>query len=116
MPVLDPFSAASRPIIAFDALPKNPLQFGDTWQSVTRLPKKQYADQLPSDLPEPLYGHRRVSSVSSNFSVAKVGSDEWMKDKVAECLDKASRVLDFSYVASGRADAGARGCKCCHRE
>lgn len=109
MPLLDPFSAASRPIIAFDALPSQPLRFGETLQihaQVTRRPKgagREYADQLPSDLPEPLYGHRRVSSVSSLRSdlaaIALSGSDEWMKEKVAECLDKASRVLDFSYVA-----------------
>ena len=113
MPLIDPFSAASRPIIAFDALPSNPLQFGETLQprdenvhaSVKRLAretiqKRQYADQLPSDLPEPLYGHRRAGSVSSlrsDFShMALSGTDEWMKEKVAECLDKASRVLDFS--------------------
>lgn len=86
MPALDPLSAASRP---FDQLPS---------VSHGQRPPRHYIDQLPNDLPEPLYGHRRVSSVSqSEFSaVAVTGSDEWMKDKVAECLDKASCILDFT--------------------
>lgn len=94
---------------------------------ITRLPKgkakpaREYAEPLPTDFPEPLYGHRRVSSVTSlraglaGVSLAtgdvhaesgsksaatelEVGSDEWMKVQVAKCMDAASRVLDFRCV------------------
>lgn len=146
MPVLDPFSAASRPFLSSSLSPSNytrpaetlyavdvnipaaPPHHGKETQEdhahVIRRPReeikrqRQYAEPLPKDFPEPLYGHRRAGSVASlqsdldaikldasakdplrsatvNVGEQVVGSDEWMKTQVARCLDAASRVLDF---------------------
>jgi hypothetical protein len=115
MPALDPFSASSRPMLAFDALPKQPLRFADTLHSIDqntpRPPKPKRDEHHHKIYPIPAYTHTRTGSSSSDADIRVdhssqrhpvVGSDEWMSAEVARCVDRADGTLDLKYVSSRR--------------
>ncbi|OCF44840.1 hypothetical protein I317_01329 [Kwoniella heveanensis CBS 569] len=123
--VLDPFSAASKPWIPPDShQPKRPLPFAQTPEHFStpalsvKLPKPRLnkeKDGFPTQYPEPPYSHSRTASAASITTVNQlgagldllgfaspggrvkdVGSDEWMTDKVAECVDAAKGDLTIT--------------------
>lgn len=125
MPALDPFSALSRPMLSFDALPSRPLQFAETLHPIdlnsvelalpVRLPKPLRArEAFPKQYPVPPYNHSR--SVSASLVVRRdltdisfrpvvdgediVGNDEWMQAQVARCVDLATGDLDIRCAFS----------------
>jgi len=117
MPALDPFSASSRPMLSFDTLPKQPLEFAATLHSIDlnapRLPKPKRHTDLPSKAyPLPVYSHSRHPSTApcqdnkdnsqhrhTRRRSIEVGSDEWMSAEVARCVDCANGTLDLKLVA-----------------
>ncbi|KAK1921774.1 hypothetical protein DB88DRAFT_499170 [Papiliotrema laurentii] len=113
MPALDPFSASSRPMIPFDSLPSKPLPFAATLQPIdqnadaSKLPKpKRRPEQFPQKYPLPAYAHSRHSSfdvrelgfVLDQPAADVVGSDEWMKKRVNECVDSAKGELHIKEL------------------
>lgn len=112
MPVFDPFSAASKPMPDWDAMPSKPLPFAATLHALDinampapgqshRLPRPLRQDEFPKAFPTPAYGHARHGSVSAappspSSHVAIVGSDQWWKQKVGQCVDNANGDLVVS--------------------
>lgn len=119
MGVLHPFSAASKPIQDWDALPSRPLPFAATLLSSETTSKsptlsspikpprpRRYTYEESDDLGELL--NQRCSSPTSPKDLAgrgisspstlrtAVGSDEWMQMKVAHCVDNAKCDLELS--------------------
>lgn len=116
MGLIDPFSAASKPMPDWEAIPSRPLPFAATLHALDlnaphtpRLPRpiRDDRDELPKEFPTPAYSHSRYGdrstsrplaygsslSPSRSLSKSKPGSDEWMERKVAECLDNAKGTL-----------------------
>ncbi|WRT64563.1 uncharacterized protein IL334_001495 [Kwoniella shivajii] len=115
--VADPFSAASKPFIPPDSFPSRPLPFAATLDDpssssiVHKLPKpKLHKEGVPSSFPSPIYSHSRQASSASISTTAgqlaagldllglsspgagkvrDIGSDEWMMEMVAKCVDAA---------------------------
>ncbi len=111
MPALDPFSAASKPMLPFDNLPSRPLPFAATLHPIDLnspnvtsskiLPKPRiHKESNPKHFPSPQYSHsRHVSSTSLNEVLGKpvvIGSDDWMQSEVAKCVDSASGNLTIA--------------------
>ncbi|WVF69583.1 hypothetical protein IAT40_004361 [Kwoniella sp. CBS 6097] len=106
--------------------PKRPLPFAQTPEHFStlelaasaKLPKPRLnkeKDGFPTQYPEPPYSHSRTASAASITTVGQlgagldllgfgspggrvkeVGSDEWMTDKVAECVDAAKGDLTIT--------------------
>ncbi|WVQ98266.1 hypothetical protein IAU59_005389 [Kwoniella sp. CBS 9459] len=106
--------------------PKRPLPFAQTPEhfstpelsAAAKLPKPRLnkeKDGFPTSYPEPPYSHSRTASSASVTTVGQlgigldllgfgspggrvkeVGSDEWMTDKVAECVDSAKGDLTIT--------------------
>jgi hypothetical protein len=122
MGLVDPFSAASKPMPDWDSIPSRPLPFAATLHaldaldlnapSTPRLPRPLRSDyeELPKIFPSPPYSHGRQGSQSPSISRGpdrpfspsrtaprgKPGSDEWMESMVAHCVDNAITTLDLS--------------------
>ncbi|WWC68163.1 uncharacterized protein I206_102086 [Kwoniella pini CBS 10737] len=119
--VADPFSAASKPFVPPDSLPSRPLQFAatidDPSSTLHKLPRpKLHKEQVPSSFPTPIYSHSRQASsasinkngqLSASFDLLgfgspspnrakEIGSDEWMTDMVAKCVDAAKGDLTIT--------------------
>jgi hypothetical protein len=101
-------------MIPFDSLPSKPLPFAATLQPIdqnadaSKLPKpKRRPEQFPQKYPLPAYAHSRHSSfdvrelgfVLDQPAADVVGSDEWMKKRVNECVDSAKGELHIKWVA-----------------
>ena len=109
MPALDPFSAASRPMLPFDTLPSRPLQFAATLHpidlespttSYKQLKPRRQKESTPEIFPSPQYSlsrHAIPPSLNQEFETEiEVGSDEWMQAQVARCVDTAKGDLDIA--------------------
>ncbi|KAK6903496.1 hypothetical protein I203_106999 [Kwoniella mangroviensis CBS 8507] len=121
--VLDPFSASSKPFIPPDSLPSRPLPFAATLDdpssssTLQKLPRPRlHQEGVPSSFPTPIYSHSRQASSASitttgqlsngsdlagfgDLAVSRtreVGSDEWMTDMVAKCVDAAKGDLTIT--------------------
>ncbi|KAL7419129.1 hypothetical protein Q5752_005965 [Cryptotrichosporon argae] len=119
MPILDPFAAASRPMPNLDG-PSFPLPFAAALVPLDPnvaappslpLPKPRrthHGDGLPTAFPPAPYGHTRHASQSSLLTrkdlvqpatppgAKRIGSDEWMQEEVAKCVDAAEYTLNIS--------------------
>ncbi|ORY21739.1 hypothetical protein BCR39DRAFT_552915 [Naematelia encephala] len=119
MPALDPLSGNSRPFLHPDSQPSKPLKFAATIlhpldsNKVNSLPHqhlpkpRREKDGTPNHFPQPPYRHDRQPSSSSlanefdSLSVGHtavidafvIGSDEWMRVQVAQCVDNAQNSL-----------------------
>ncbi|KAK8847615.1 hypothetical protein IAR55_005474 [Kwoniella newhampshirensis] len=105
---VDPFSAASKPLIPVDSLPSRPLEFAATiyhddvdtptgsLSVYNKLPRpKRQKEPTPAVFPSPQYSHtRQVSEASIAFNGhalegssgskhGQVGDDNWMQAQVA---------------------------------
>lgn len=119
MGLIDPFSAASKPMPDWDAIPSRPLPFAATLHALDlntphpRLPRPLRTDreELPKIFPSPPYNHGRHGSSSYQHTgsptgrrqsrgLPAVGSDEWMESMVADCVDNAKTNLELKYVLS----------------
>ena len=112
MPALDPFSAASRPMLPFDTLPSRPLPFAATLHpidlndahnlSLQKLPKaRRHREPAPKSFPLPQYRQSPLTSMAlhqNGVNPVVVGSDEWMQAEIARCVDSAKGDLDISWV------------------
>ncbi|WWD21688.1 hypothetical protein CI109_106174 [Kwoniella shandongensis] len=118
MPAVDPFSAASKPLLPVDSLPSQPLQFAATLHheehltgssAVTnKLPRpRRQKEPTPANFPTPQYSHSRhtseVSNVFSDLTLGspgsrrgQIGDDDWMQAQVARCVDAAKADLDIA--------------------
>ncbi|WVW78206.1 hypothetical protein I302_100157 [Kwoniella bestiolae CBS 10118] len=121
--VADPFAGAFKPFVPPDSLPKRPLQFAATLDdpssssTLQKLPRPRlHKEGVPSNYPTPIYSHSRQASsasvtiagqLSNGFELAgfgdlavnrstEVGSDEWMTDMVAKCVDAAKGNLTIT--------------------
>lgn len=115
--MVDPFSAASKPIRDWDAVPSRPLPFAATFEALDlnsaesssqRLPKpvRREKDGIPATFTTPVYSPDRVRSLSGAHVAHRrqsygqadkdIGSDEWFQKKVEECMDNANCELDIS--------------------
>lgn len=115
--VVDPFSAASKPMPDWDSIPSRPLPFAATLETLDlngpgsatqHLPKpvRREKDGLPAAFPTPVYSHDRsprplaASGTGRRLSYGsaeqEIGSDEWIQKKVGECVDNARCELDIS--------------------
>jgi len=121
MGVLHPFSAASKPMQDWDAMPSRPLPFAATLHTLdlnaqpaassSKIPRPRRHD-VPSDTPpRPTPAstsmHARYGSVSTSpyrtpllsspsARRPEVGSDDWMQMMVAHCVDNAKCDLELS--------------------
>lgn len=114
--VVDPFSAASKPMPDWESMPSRPLPFAATLealdlnesQSATQhlpKPRRREKDGIPAAFPTPVYSHDRsprpsASGTSRRLSYGsgeqEIGSDEWIQRRVGECVDNARCELDIS--------------------
>lgn len=121
MGLIDPFSAASKPMPDWDSIPSRPLPFAATLHALDlnaphppRLPRPLRNDQevLPKNFPSPPYSHARQSGQSTHqplgtdgrlsptrsLARGEPGSDEWMESMVAACVDNAKGDLVLTCV------------------
>ncbi|CAK9785584.1 unnamed protein product [Cutaneotrichosporon oleaginosum] len=119
MGLVDPFSAASKPMPDWDTIPSRPLPFAATLHAldlnapcIPRLPRPLRSDyeELPKVFPSPPYRHGQHGSQTASLALrhdgpsspswrlprGKPGSDEWMESMVANCVDNAKCDLDLS--------------------
>lgn len=115
--VVDPFSAASKPMPDWESMPSRPLPFAATLEALDingqesaaqRLPRpvRREKDGIPAAFPTPVYSHDRSKQSSPSAGLSRrqsygsaeqeIGSDEWMQRKVGECVDNARCELDLS--------------------
>ncbi|WWC59695.1 uncharacterized protein I303_102257 [Kwoniella dejecticola CBS 10117] len=119
--VADPFAAAFKPFVPPDSLPSRPLQFAatidDPASTLQKLPRpKLHREHEPAKFPTPIYSHSRQASSASITSTTQlstaldllgfgspspdrakeIGSDEWMMDMVAKCVDAAKGDLTIT--------------------
>lgn len=115
--VVDPFSAASKPMPDWDSMPSRPLPFAATLEALNlngpesatqHLPRpvRREKDGIPAAFPTPVYSHDRSTSLSASKGTSRrlsyssaeleIGSDEWIQKKVGECVDNARCELDIS--------------------
>ncbi|OXG53487.1 hypothetical protein J010_05331 [Cryptococcus neoformans] len=115
-PIVDLFSASSKPMPMVDSLPSQPLQFAATLRPIdlnapsaatAKLPKPRRGEEfIPKVFPTPPYIHSRhpsTASIQDTFNdlslpdkSTTVGTDEWMQQKVDKCLDDASGNLEIT--------------------
>lgn len=115
-PIVDLFSASSKPMPMVDSFPSQPLQFADTLRPINlntplaataKLPRpRRREESIPKVFPAPPYTHSRhpsTASIQDSFNdisfagkSATVGTDEWMQQKVDRCLDDASGNLEIT--------------------
>ncbi|TYJ53078.1 hypothetical protein B9479_006310 [Cryptococcus floricola] len=113
-PLVDPFSASSKPMPMIDSLPRLPLQFAATFHPIdpntslpTRAPPRPrlQRDPLPPAPHIPMY-HQSFSPKAPStrdlrnlkLEEARVGSDAWISKCIAGCMDKSSPVLEFTGI------------------
>ena len=102
-------------MLSFDSLPSRPLKFAETLQPIdlnfgspSKLPKpKLHKEPIPQVFPPPQYHSRHASTTSLkdfgelSLEPKDVGSDEWMQQEVARCVDEANGKLDIKWVQGG---------------
>ncbi|WVQ80222.1 hypothetical protein IAT38_002327 [Cryptococcus sp. DSM 104549] len=124
-PLVDPFSASSKPMPMVDSMPSQPLPFAatllpidpNTSAPVARLPRPlRQQDGIPQVFPSPPYSHsRQASAMSIRDTLGELhlgspiapemmqqGSDEWMQKVVARCVDSAKGEVKLDRLQLGR--------------
>ncbi|KAL1413269.1 hypothetical protein Q8F55_001024 [Vanrija albida] len=107
MVVLDPYAAASKPMPDWESIPKDPLVFAASFlqpldvnthrptpssvSSSQKLPRPRRPNDTFASSSGSTSKHSKTHSwaASTTSHHAGVGSDEWMEEKVAQCVDNA---------------------------
>nr|ODN75642.1 hypothetical protein L203_06511 [Cryptococcus depauperatus CBS 7841] len=118
-PIVDLFSAASKPMPMVDYFPSRPLPFAATLVPLdpntslpAKLPKpKRHREPIPKEFPSPPYHQRHVSAKAltenlkdlafdSKHKSTIVGTDEWMQEKIYKCAEDSQTTgsLDISRL------------------